>query len=282
MSRAWLHTNDRRTARLAMNSITALALMCVLAACGASGTETAKPASTDSVSAAAPMARVTLNSAQIQHGGVQWSAVTVSTAASETELPGQLVPNEDHTTYLGAPAEGRVMRVHVRLGDRVVAGQPLVTLQSAEATAARADSDKATAGLSVARASSTFARAARERAERLLAVKAASREEVEHAQTNDDVARGAVQQAEAELVRARIAREQLGATSATGLMVLRSPLNGVVLSRDATPGAVAAAVRRSLPSPIRARCRSNCGSGSRDRWHPVGRARALQRTGVSG
>src|SRR5205823_2575096 len=120
-------------------------------------------------------------------------------------------------------------------------GQPLVTLQSPEASSARADHDKAVAQLTSTRAAATYARTARERADRLLAIKAASRQEAERAQADDEAAQAALRQAQAEVARTQGMLEQLGAASASGAMVIRSPLSGMVLSRDAVPGTVAEA-----------------------------------------
>ena len=221
--------------------VPAALLILSLASCGKSAADAEPAPPGDTAGAAGAAARLTFTAAQVQHGGVRWDTTRASPAATLIELPAQLAPDDDHTAYLGAPAEGRIVTVHVRLGDRVTAGQALVTMQSGEATASRADFEKATAGVSAARATAAFAKSERERAERLFALKAASRTEMERATTDDDVARSTLQQAEAELARARAARAQLGATSAGGTMILRSPIRGVVLSRDATPGAVAAA-----------------------------------------
>ncbi|MGH7711647.1 MAG: efflux RND transporter periplasmic adaptor subunit, partial [Gemmatimonadaceae bacterium] len=77
------------------------------------------------------------------------------------------------------------------------------------------------------------------RAERLLAIKAIPRQEYERAIADDELARGALAQAEAELTRARTSAAQLGAAgAASGEIVLRSPLAGVVLARTAVPGTV--------------------------------------------
>ena len=48
-------------------------------------------------------AMVTLNAAQIQHGGVTWSPVTMATASGFAVVPGEVSPNEDRTARLGAP-----------------------------------------------------------------------------------------------------------------------------------------------------------------------------------
>ena len=218
-------------------------VFCVLplvVACGSSdkGADGAAPAATPDSAAATPAASITFSAAQVLHGGVQWTSVAGTDAATSIELPGQLMPDADRSSQIGAPAPGRVITVHVRPGDRVAAGQALVTLQSADASAARADYEKAVAQVASARAASAFARLERERAQRLLAIKAASRGEVDRAEAEDDIARGALQQAEAELSRARAARDQMGATSASGAMVIRAPMRGVVLTRDAIPGSV--------------------------------------------
>jgi len=190
-------------------------------------------------SAAAPGTEVTLTAAQIRHGGIAWQAVTMGTTSAVVTVPGQLVPNEDRTTRLGAPAPGRVGRVAVRPGDRVARGRVLVTLHSPEAGAAQSDLAKAQAELTSRRAQAGYMKSARDRAERLLALKAIPRQDYERAIADDELARSAVTQAEAELTRARTSAEQLGAdASASGEIALRAPFAGVVLDRTAVPGSV--------------------------------------------
>jgi membrane fusion protein, heavy metal efflux system len=181
---------------------------------------------------------LTFSAAQVKHGKVRWAPAEVREVAATMELPGRLVPNEDRTARLGAPAQGRVVTVHVAPGDRVSRGQPLVTLQSQAASAARADDAKAVAELNSRRAAATYARAAKERAHRLLAIKAIARQEVERAEADDELAQAQLTQAEAEVARARATMTQLGVGSTSGTMVLHSPTTGIVLSRDVVPGAV--------------------------------------------
>jgi len=167
---------------------------------------------------------VTLTAAQVAHGGVQWEPVATSAVASVATVPGQVIPNEDRTARLGATVQGRVIAVRVRPGDRVRAGQILVTLQSPAAGMAQSDVDKA-------RAQASYARSARERAERLLALKAIPQQDYDRAIADDELA-------SAELRRAKSVADQIGATaSASGEVAIRSPLNGVVLARTAVPGA---------------------------------------------
>jgi len=168
---------------------------------------------------------VTLTAAQIAHGGVHWEPVAASTVAPVGTVPGQVIPNEDRTARLGATVRGRVIAVRVRPGDRVSAGRVLVTLQSPEAGMAQSDVEKA-------RAQASYARSARERAERLLSLKAIPQQDYDRAIADDELA-------SAELRRAKSVAEQIGAAaSATGEIAIRSPLNGVVLARTAVPGAV--------------------------------------------
>lgn len=182
---------------------------------------------------------VRLTAEQIRHGAITWQAVTMATAAATSTLPGQVVPNEDRTARLGAPARGRVVAVRVRPGDRVAAGHLLVTMQSPEAGAAQSDLAKARADVASRSAEAAYAKSARDRAERLLGLKAIPRQDFERAIADDELARAALAQAEAELARARTLATQLGAaTSASGEIALRSPIAGVVLARTAVPGSV--------------------------------------------
>ncbi len=201
----------------------------VITACSKGGGTPAQSRSADTGMADMPgmeaATNVTLTAVQVAHGGVQWEPVATSTVASVATVPGQVIPNEDRTARLGATVQGRVIAVRVRPGDRVRAGQILVTLQSPAAGMAQSDVDKA-------RAQASYARSARERAERLLALKAIPQQDYDRAIADDELA-------SAELRRAKSVADQIGATaSASGEIAIRSPLNGVVLARTAVPGAV--------------------------------------------
>jgi cobalt-zinc-cadmium efflux system membrane fusion protein len=201
--------------------------------------DTAKMADMPGMSKTEPEG-VTLTAAQVKHGGVAWEAATPGSSASVVTVPGQLTPNEDRTSRMGAPARGRVLAVKVQPGERVAQGQVLVTLQSPDAGMAQSDVSKAAAEVSSRRAAAVYARSARDRAERLLAIKAIPRQDYEHAIADDEAARAALAQAEAESRRAQSTARQLGADGASpsGEIALRSPLSGVVLQRLATPGTV--------------------------------------------
>jgi cobalt-zinc-cadmium efflux system membrane fusion protein len=181
---------------------------------------------------------VIFSAAQVQHGNVAWQAAALSDAAGSAVLPGSIVPDEDHTARIGAPARARIMRVLVRPGDRVRRGQALAVLNSPEAGAAQADFEKARAELASRRAQAVYARSAQERAARLLALKAIPRQEYERAVADDELARAALTQGEAELRRAASTAQQLGVGSASGDIVITAPAPGVVLTRTAIPGMV--------------------------------------------
>jgi cobalt-zinc-cadmium efflux system membrane fusion protein len=182
---------------------------------------------------------ITMTAAQVQHGGVKWAPVTLATTRQAASVPGEVTPNEDRTARLGAPARGRIVSVAVRTGDAVSAGQALVTMQSPEAGVAQSDVAKAAAEVVSRRAEAQYAASARARAERLLALKAIPRQDYDRAVSDDERARAALTQAEAEQSRARATASQLSATvDASGDIVIRAPQAGVVLARTAVPGAV--------------------------------------------
>ncbi len=222
-----------------------IASLLLLAGCGGSDRSgDGTSAATDSAQSIAPDApgsrqsQISFTAAQIEHGGVRWEPAVTSEVLATVEVPGQLVPNEHRTARLGAPAEGRVMVLHVHPGDVVAKGEALMTLESVAASAAASDLQKATAELTSRRAAANFARSAKDRADRLLAIKAGSRLEAERAAADDELAQAAVAQSETELARARSTLTQMGASTVDGTMMIRSPMSGVVLSHDASPGQV--------------------------------------------
>lgn len=217
-----------------------LAGVLVLTACsGRNATKDAKPTAMDMSQDSTMAPGIVFTPEQARHGGVRWGPVPMGTAAVSATVPGQVAPNEDRTARLGAPGRGRVVAVQVAPGDRVRAGQVLVTLQSPEAGTAQADVTKAEAQAAAARAQAVYAASARSRAERLLALKAIPQQEYERALADDEMARSARRQADAELRRAQSTATALGATSAAGgEIALRAPRAGVVLARTAVPGTV--------------------------------------------
>src|SRR5258705_1782105 len=185
---------------------------------------------------------ITFTAAQIAHGKVQWAPAGLGQSSTSAVIPGTIIPNENRTARLSAPAEGRVVTVRVQPGDRVGRGQILVSLVGPGAGSAQSDVSKAAAQVTAMRAQASYARAARDRAERLLRLKAIPTQDYERAVADDESANASLTQAIAEQRRAVSSAENLGAgASTTGEMVLRSPLSGVVLSRNAQPGAVVGA-----------------------------------------
>ena len=234
---------------VALRSVSALCLVLATVACD----KKAKVEATQASSSTSPMAMdtaaaskgdstsVVLNAAQIAHGKIKWQPATSGSFSAGATVPGIITPDEDRTAHLSVQADARVIAVHVQPGERVSRGQVLVTLQSPGAVAAQSDLSKATAAVTSARAQAAYARAARDRAERLLALKAISRQEYERAVADDELARAMLAQAVAEARRAGTTARQLGTvTSGNGEIVLRSPLAGVVLLRAAQAGSVVA------------------------------------------
>jgi len=180
---------------------------------------------------------VTFTAEQIAHGGVKWAAATSQVIADYVEVPGHLVPDEDQTARLSASVRGRVTAVLANVGDVVTRGQALVVLQSEEASSRRADLAKATAELAERQSALRYARAARERAERLLALKSGSVQDVERARADEAGAEAGVAQTEAAVEHARTALSVLE-VDAAGQIRMAAPIGGVVVARDVVVGAV--------------------------------------------
>jgi len=216
-----------------------ICLALTLATLTPAGAGCGRPTPADDAEApAATITEVTLSAEQIAHGKVQWAAVSTSPIADVVELPGRLVLDDDHTARLSAPARGRVVAVRANVGDSVSKGQILVVLQSEDAAIKRADLAKATAELTERQSAARFARGARERAERLLGLKAASVQDVERARTDEAAADASATQAQAAIDQARAALSVLQVDDATGQIHLTAPFDGVVVSRESAIGAV--------------------------------------------
>ena len=147
-------------------------------------------------------------------------------------IPGQLGVNEDAYAEVGAPISARVVRIHASPGDAVRAGHPLVELESAELGRARAD-------LLAARARSELAARALERARALAAERISPEREVQEAEVAATAAGAELRSARAALRALGVPEEEPGSGDADARLVLRSPVAGTVLERNAVRGQMA-------------------------------------------
>ncbi len=210
-------------------------------ACG--GASDAADAATDAP--AVPTAdTATLSAKTVAIGGFTYDTARLVPWQSSVTVPGRLMLDPSTLETIGSITEGRITHVLVRVGDRVQAGQVLVLIHSHEIMDARSALASATAKLSAAEAERDLANSAADRATRLLEAKAMSKAEVERAEVGRRVAAALYQQAVAERDRALAMIDHLvGSGHVPALadehdVLIRTPIGGVVTSRDAQPGTV--------------------------------------------
>jgi membrane fusion protein, heavy metal efflux system len=124
--------------------------------------------------------------------------------AQTVTAPGKLVTNEDRTWRVGAIAPGKIDEVLAKVGDFVRAGQVLARIHSHDVHEARAAYREATVELDRARSAVAYAKQRRDRAKRLLELKAGSRQDLESAENGLVDAEAAVSTAIAEVRKERI------------------------------------------------------------------------------
>lgn len=164
--------------------------------------------------------------------------------------PARLALDPVSTQALGSIVQGRVLRVLVLPGDRVRRGQVLATLHSEEMLTARAQLTQAEAGVLQATSDVRVATEAAARAERLYAGRAGALADVERARGARVDALAQQRRAQAELARAREffghlvgegpppPRDRSAGADADLDVLVRAPFDGLVVTRDAQPGAV--------------------------------------------
>ncbi|WP_230981196.1 efflux RND transporter periplasmic adaptor subunit [Gemmatimonas groenlandica] len=186
----------------------------------------------------------TLSAKTVAIGGFTYDTARLVPWQSSVTVPGRLMLDPSALETIGSITEGRITHVLVRVGDRVQAGQVLVLIHSHEIMDARSALASATAKLSAAEAERDLAVSSAERAARLLEAKAMSKAEVERADVGKRVAAATYQQAVAERDRALAMIDHLvGSGNVPKLadehdVLVRTPIGGVVTSRDAQPGTV--------------------------------------------
>jgi cobalt-zinc-cadmium efflux system membrane fusion protein len=222
----------------------------VLAGCS----RRAPPAAKEEAAPDASAKEVVLSARMQSEGGVAVEPVAARSLPQVLRASGRITVSEERTWRIGAMSEGRILRVAANTGDRVASGQVLARMHSHDIHESRALYRKAVSELAHARAQEAYATRTRDRARRLYALKAASLEQVEHAEAELRGAQTTRANAEVEVERTRrhlveylqIALEE-PAPHAEGedepdedLIPIKTPASGVVLTRNVTNGTVVA------------------------------------------
>jgi cobalt-zinc-cadmium efflux system membrane fusion protein len=214
-----------------------------LAACGTPANDVA-PAP-DQPTAAAPASGSPL---RVSPEALAKGLVAVDTAraidrAERLEAPAVLVLDESRTARLGSMVEGILVEAAAQVGDRVQAGAVLGSIHSPRVHEAWAAYRKAIAERRQREAEVRYADENARRAERLLAARAYSAQDVERARVEHAAALEALDMTRTEVRRSEEELEHLGITSGddpTGesgeRIPVRTPIAGVVLERLVTSG----------------------------------------------
>lgn len=156
------------------------------------------------------------------------------TASTTSPLNGKITFDENYTSRISSPILGRALSIKAQIGDKVKAGQVLMTIDSPELGSALADARKAYADLQLKNK-------AFERNSLLLEGGVIARKDLETSQSD-------LAQAIAEEQRANARLKNLGAQrNADESFMLRAPIAGVVVDRQVNPSSE---VRPDAPAPL--------------------------------
>ncbi|MBL8232484.1 MAG: efflux RND transporter periplasmic adaptor subunit [Bryobacterales bacterium] len=196
---------------------------------------------------------VVLAAQQQQQANLRMEVVESRSVPLSIEAGGRITINENRMWSVGSVVEGRVIRVNVSPGDVVKTEQRIASMHSHDIHEVRADYRRAKAELVRAQSQLAFVQKQRDRIGRLYQLKAASLEQVEHADTELKNSQAAVSNAETDLERHRIhiveflqlpveehEDHKTGDTfHEEDLIPVKSPATGTVIRRNVTPGSVA-------------------------------------------
>ncbi|MCA3366626.1 MAG: efflux RND transporter periplasmic adaptor subunit [Roseomonas sp.] len=160
---------------------------------------------------------------------------------------GQIAVNEDRTTPVFTPNTGRVVRVFGRLGDIVMAGQPLFEIETADLVQATNDLLGALDGVSRAQTALQLNTRNEQRQKDLFEARAASRRDWEQAQAEAANAAADLRVAETQLSAARDRLRILGRDAdqvarieqtrrVEAAIQVAAPIGGVIALRRVGPG----------------------------------------------
>ena len=182
---------------------------------------------------AKPTDVVQLTPAQLNGAGIAFANVEARREIGVLEATAQIEPAADRVAKIASRVPGRIVAVHVSLGDRVTSGQTLAILDSPDMGQAKADYLSALATATLARATAT-------REKQLFERRVSAEREWREAEAEATRAEAAKDAAENRLHALGVEDSELEALRTerhyTATMQLRTPIAGVVAERDAAAG----------------------------------------------
>ena len=176
---------------------------------------------------------VTFTPEAITRAGIEVQPVSPSSAAGRVRVPGTVQPNAYRTTVVTSLVGGRITRVSAELGQPVKRGHTLAEVYSPELAEAQTRFVASRAELDA------HDRELR-RTERLVEIGAASRQDLERIHAEHTAAITTVQSHRSRLTLLGVSEGQIAKLASGSAMMptvsIASPLDGVVMSREANPG----------------------------------------------
>ena len=174
-----------------------------------------------------------IGSAAESHPRVETALVELGSGAHDLTLVGKVAYGEDRYSRISSPLQGRVLEVRAHLGDRVQAGSVLLVLDSQEIAQAYAEYVKEDSDLQ-------YATRARELAKDLYENKALPLKDLKQAENELIKARAEFRRAKERLLSLRVPAQELDKPleqqKITSRFEMKSPLTGIVVERNVTPG----------------------------------------------
>ena len=207
-------------------TISTVAFIClVLSACG----KEEPPA----VSNAATISPPNAVSATESHPRVETALVELGSGAHALTLVGKVAYAEDRYSRISSPLQGRVLEVQAHLGEHVQVGSVLLVLDSQEIAQAYSEYAKEDSDLQ-------YATRAHELAKDLYENKALALKDLKQAENELIKARAEFRRAKERLLSLRVPAQELEKPlerqKVTSRFELKSPLTGIVVERNVTPG----------------------------------------------
>lgn len=171
---------------------------------------------------------VSVDQSLLTTGRIAITEVTAFAHGGQLVVPGEVAPGPDGEAEIGSLVAGRIASLDAVEGAAVTKGQVLAWIDAPEVGSVRAD---------LARANAQGA-AAQQRLDRQLALQLQGAT----SQSAVDEARAAVLSAQADQqgARAKLGSVGVGGLGSTGRLALRSPIDGVIVERNATLGGAVA------------------------------------------